>query len=150
MHFLLTQHVWFSYPLGIHIPNNVSLNTWLQNLLSKPEKLASQLFSLALWKLWEGRNQLIFKNEKFCPITNAAADFNSANFANPIQTVRESPASSEPPEQFNTKVNVDAGCFSNGTTGCGLIMRNHLGIAEFAVTHKRRSKLLQHWLKLWF
>lgn len=42
--------------------------------------------------LREGRNQLIFKNVKFCPISNAAADFNSANCANPIQTVRESPA----------------------------------------------------------
>jgi len=45
----------------------------MQNWLSKPDKLVSQLFSVTLCMIWKGRNKLIFKNEKFCSLFIAAA-----------------------------------------------------------------------------
>ncbi|PNY16580.1 ribonuclease H, partial [Trifolium pratense] len=147
MHCPLSKQVWFSSPLGLHAPNNVGLISWMQLWLSNPDKLASQLFSTTLWMIWKGRNKLIFKNVKFCPIYVAAAssdfvaEFNSGSCCNESNIVRENPDSWEPPEQAKFKVNIDAGCFSNGTTGWGMIMRNHLGMVDFAATHLEKIKV---------
>jgi hypothetical protein len=97
--------------------------------------------------IWKGRNKLIFKNEKFCPIYVAAAssdfvaEFNSGFCSKENQLVRENPERWEHPEKAKIKVNIDAGCLSNGTTGWGMIMRNHLGMVDFAETHLEKIKV---------
>jgi len=56
----LVQQVWFSSPLGLHIPHDVSLLSWMQSWLKRPNIYAAQLFGITLWKFWRGRNMLYF------------------------------------------------------------------------------------------
>jgi len=36
--------------------------------LSKKDHLAAQIFGITLWKVWQGRNQMVFQNHQFNPI----------------------------------------------------------------------------------
>jgi hypothetical protein len=56
-----------------------------------------------------------------------------------------------------SKINIDAGCMSNGTTCWGMILRNHVGAVIYAATKKENvqvSPLLtealgMRWTLLW-
>lgn len=68
MHCQLSQVLWFTTHLGLHVPNMVSLNKWLMQWLTNSDPLAVQLFSITLWKIWKFRNQVVFKSTKFDPV----------------------------------------------------------------------------------
>jgi hypothetical protein len=61
----LAQQTWFSSKLGLHVPPHLSLNDWMADWLLKKDHLASQLFGITMWKIWQGRNQLIFQKNSF-------------------------------------------------------------------------------------
>ena len=143
----MVQQLWFISALGIHIPQHVSLAQWLQQWITSSDKVASHLFSITLWLIWKGRNQLIFNKTTFCPvslaneISNFSAEFLIANTLK-IKSVRVSELESwEQPNVGTTKINVDTGCFQNGTTGWGYLARDHTGMVSFAATHLEKISI---------
>jgi len=147
MHCTAVQAVWFSSPLGIHIPSNVDLMEWMNQWLFKDDALVVQLFGITLWRLWQGRNQTVFSNVKFDPVQTALSpvvlveEFNLANKKPVIQPSRSVAPCWNPPELGTIKINVDAGCFSEGSTGWGFIARDHLGEVLFSATRKEPTEV---------
>lgn len=56
------QQLWFPSALGIHLPQQIRLAQWITD----PNTVASHLFSVTLWLIWKGWNQLIFNKTPFC------------------------------------------------------------------------------------
>jgi hypothetical protein len=153
----LAQQTWFSSSLGLHVPLQMSLKDWLAEWLSKKNLLASQLFGTTLWKIWQGRNNLVFQNSPFDPrqIASVAAEFvMEFNCAIGLE-IAATPTSStaDPwclPPTGMSKLNVDAGCFNDGFMGCGMVIRDYRGTVTFAATKlERKGKAPLHLLKLW-
>jgi len=46
-----------------------------------------------------------------------------------------------PPPPGVMKLNVDAGCFKDDTVGWGMVVRDHRGVVEFAVSKPERRQL---------
>jgi hypothetical protein len=136
----VTRAVWFSSPLGIHVPPQVDIKCWMRTWLAASDVLAQQLFGVTLWMVWKSRNQKVFNSVKFDPVnvgmcaSNFVEDFNKANL--PIRTLLETqrPENWSPPDRNFIKINVDAGCFLDGSTGWGFIVRNAAGLVQFAAT----------------
>ncbi|GAU48804.1 hypothetical protein TSUD_406370 [Trifolium subterraneum] len=137
----LVQQTWFCSSLGLHIPSQRSLQDWLVEWLSNKNILASQLFGITLWKIWQGRNLLVFQNTPFDPrfIASAAADFTFEFNGAENSEIVVVPTSHSidpwcPPPPGMSKLNVDAGCFNDGFMGCGMVIRDNLGSVLFAAT----------------
>jgi hypothetical protein len=85
MHCNVVRAVWFASPLGIHVPENIDLKSWILTWLTCEEHFGSQVFCATLWKLWFERNQVVFKHKPFNPLEVArcaadfVADFNQSN-----------------------------------------------------------------------
>jgi len=57
LHCPAAKAVWFSSPLGIHIPPNSVCREWMEHWLRKDDPLAVQVFDITLWRLCrEGTN----------------------------------------------------------------------------------------------
>lgn len=135
-----TRALWFTSQLGIHVPQQTSLTNWMKQWLSCPDVEAQQIFSVTLWRTWKARNQAVFNNAPFKPMDIAAAvsdfvqEFNNANGRR--RKPRKDPQTLkwEAPDPETIKINIDAGCFENRTTGMGMNFRNHEGSVWFAAT----------------
>lgn len=131
--------VWFSSPLGIHVPDQLDLISWMKVWLSAPDTRAQQLFCYSLWLIWSHRNQLVFNQSVFEPIVISKKAASLVEEFNSVNPPRNSPPASAltkwiPPPSGYVKINVDAGCFSDGTTGWGMVVRNAAGLVLFAET----------------
>jgi ribonuclease HI len=110
--------------------------------LKKDDPLAVQFFGITLWRLWQGRNQLIFKNSPFdlASIAQSAVllveEFNLANRKADCQPISRVPTRWCPPQTGTVKINVDAGVFTDGSTGWGFVARDHHGAVLFSATRK--------------
>jgi hypothetical protein len=51
--------VWFSSPLGIHIPDHFYLKSQMMLWLAAPDNRAEQLFCISLLLIWKHRNQKV-------------------------------------------------------------------------------------------
>lgn len=129
----LSKLALFASPLGSHAPFNMDIHCWLLDWLSCRNKEGSQLFCTILWKLWYARNQAVFKGIAPDLVTLAQTavqfiqEFNAANAKqrpHPIYHRREPTTTDQIAEHH---LFVDAGCFSNGHTGWGLIMKDLSG-----------------------
>jgi hypothetical protein len=133
--------VWFTSPLGIHVPPNVEFNNWFVQWLSLGDISVHQLFCVTLWKLWQSRNNCVFNCTKFDPAEVAYSavlfveEFNRANDMHAVPKVAAATSVKwqTPPIGF-LKLNVDPGCFPNDKTGWGMVVRDHTGSALFAST----------------
>lgn len=98
MHCSTAKVVWFSSPLGIHIPPNDVCRDWMEQWLKKDDTLVVQIYGITLWRLWQGRNLLIFKNTPFGPTQIAQSvvvlieEFNLANKKVEGQTITRVPS----------------------------------------------------------
>ncbi|CAJ2657983.1 unnamed protein product [Trifolium pratense] len=144
----LAQQTWFCSSLGLHVPSQRSLQDWLVEWLINKNVLASQLFGITLWKVWQGRNQLVFQNTPYDSrlIASTTADFtmefNGANSSEVVVVAANH--STEPwclPPIGKSKPNVDAGCFDDGFMGCGMVIRDNIGSVIFAATKLEKLKL---------
>lgn len=126
----------FSSQLGTHIPNNLHYHSWLLHWLAGPEPLGAQIFAVTLWKVWQARNQFVFKNIQPNPlhIAEAVREFVSEfNIANPPNQngISTRDNSADVPLCSNRHrgnyIFVDAGCFPDGNTGWGMTIRNNVG-----------------------
>lgn len=137
----LVQQIWFASPLGLHIPHNVNLLSWLQSWLKSPNIYAAQLFDITLWRIWRGRNNCVFNKQKFCPPLIAAEiagftdEFAHSTISETVQGTHLAPPCWCAPDMGSTKINIDAGCFDNGVTAWGLLERDHKGDVIYAATH---------------
>ncbi|MCH92536.1 RNA-directed DNA polymerase (Reverse transcriptase) [Trifolium medium] len=99
----------------------------------------TQLFCISLWLIWKHSNQKVFNQTAFDTIVFSkkaslfVEEFNSANPPRMSSPVCAVPKWSLPPIGL-FKINVDAGCFKDGTTGWGLVVRNSAGLVLFAET----------------
>lgn len=88
MHCSVMKLSLFSSQPGTHIPNNLHYHSWLLHWLVGPEPLGAQIFVVTLWKVWQSRNQIVFKNIQPNPLHIAeavrefVAEFNIANSPN--------------------------------------------------------------------
>lgn len=136
----LAQQVWFSSLLGIKPPPNADLLQWLSSWFQCKNPFAIQLLCTTLWKIWFFRNQSIFNNLAFDPmmVSRAAQDFvfefSAANQSIEKQTVAQTCDVWLPPPPDFLKINIDAGCNSNGQVSWGLIVRSHTAEVLFAAT----------------
>jgi len=58
------KEVWFSSPLDIRIPDlQTGINDWILEWLTCKDPYRAQIFCSTLWKVWQARNQTMFKNK---------------------------------------------------------------------------------------
>lgn len=94
-------------------------------------------------------NKLKFNKSNFSPntiaatISDAVEEFNIANKPQEraALSVTTHTLAWEPPSLSTTKINIDAGCFPNGTTGWGMVVRNHEGAVSRAETKLESLKI---------
>jgi len=151
MHCRKTQRLWFTSPLGLHVPPLLSLSNRILHWLSTPNQTASQLFSLTLWRIWKNRNEAAnfhwhvqqigqFDDVSIVQdVSSFAEEFNAACRPTPgmnssREPIPESSAGWKSTPLGVLKVNIDAGCFEDGNTCWGLIVRNHEGAVIMAKT----------------
>lgn len=67
-------------------------------------------------------------------------EYNNANKGKERVDNKKLPTKWEPPNAGTTKINIDAGCFDNETTGWGMLARNYEGTVSFAVTKFEKIK----------
>lgn len=141
------QQLWFVTQLGIHVPHNHNLNSWLLQWLKCPDPLAAQIFCITLWKIWKARNQTVFKKASFNPIYIAGTiaefieEYNLANQPLSKSNMRNDPERWKAPNVAAMKINVDAGCFDNGTIGWGFLVRNFEGKVSFTATKREKIRV---------
>jgi len=93
-----------------------------------------------MWKKRKASNKMIFNKEKFDPVVVATSvvdfvdEFNKANPKRSGQYFRNQLEKQEPPNLDSLKLNVDAGCFEDGTTSLGKLIRDHQGNGIYAAT----------------
>lgn len=134
--------------MGIHIPPSMNLGDWMLHWLSCGNVFASQLFCSSLWKVWDARNKLIFEDLMFIPAiiannaTKLISEFNEAN-RKPVPHSDPIPGAANwvPPPNSWVKLNVDAGCFNDGTTGWGLVIRDHTGAVSLTACKSEEVEL---------
>lgn len=142
MHCHLIQILWFTTHLGLHVPNQVSLNKWLMQWLNNPNPLAVQFFSITLWKIWKFRNQVVFKKVNFDPVVIAGSisefvtQYNAVNKIVPKDVKRKEHVKQEGSIVGPLKLNVEVGYFGIGSTGWGMLVRNSMGQVRFVATKK--------------
>lgn len=102
-------------------PKNVEINTWLLNYYLQGHQSA-QMVCTTLWKIWQGRNRVLFQVKGFNLIEI------SNNVANLVKNYNYAQATKHIKEKANIIVNVtnvaeaeviiyvDVGCFQNGFT----------------------------------
>lgn len=148
MHCQATQALWFTSSLGIHLPQNIDINSWLLQWLSSTE-LASQLFCIILWKLWKARCDIVFDKSVFNPLLLAESaasfvdEFNIVNVAAPRSSQVPENISKGAPAAGTLKVNIDAVCMLSGTTCWGMIVRNDVAAVSYAATLKVYPMLVE-------
>ncbi|GAU29911.1 hypothetical protein TSUD_148190 [Trifolium subterraneum] len=131
---------WFASPLGLHAPSNVDVNSWVLQGLSNPLVEGVQIFCTSLWKIWFHRNKLIFEQQAFVPheyeVASSASSFGaefSPTFLREIDmNTSDVLEASQVVSPICNRICVDAGCFSNGSTGWGLIVKDHEGSVIFS------------------
>lgn len=134
----ITKQIFFGSQLGARIPDQSNINGWLLQWLTCRDTFGAQLFCTTLWKIWFARNQLIFNNVVANPreINKAAAEFVAEySAANPRHNSGASNVSSgvDWSGQLAAKhVYVDAGCFSEGGTGWGLVVTDIQAAVSFS------------------
>lgn len=80
-----SRAVMFASSLGGHVPAETDLHDWLLRWLSCSDDEGAQLFGILLWKIWQCRNEVVFRNSRTDPVSVSAAawcflqEFNSAN-----------------------------------------------------------------------
>jgi ribonuclease HI len=89
--------------------------------------LGAQLFCITLWKLWDYRNDCVFNLKTPNPIELVTKvnfyiqDLNSTNASSHIYAPPQMLSENHVVRIENYTIFVDAGCFSNGSTGWGLV-----------------------------
>lgn len=147
MHCMAAKAIWFSSPLGIHVPSNVNFMEWMNQMLLKEDQFLVHLFGITLWRLWQGRNLVIFKSAKFDSVQTVQSavllvkEFNSLNRSVVSQLSTPGVSRWIPPVLGSIKINVDVGCLSDGSTGWGFIARNHSGNVLFSGTRKELTEV---------
>lgn len=145
----------FASQLGSHIPEAVELNCWILNWLTCKDMLGTQLFCTLLWKLWFARNQCVFKCIVADPVSlanNAMCYVQDYISANPRRQQQSSPQASVNVEtQLNSMFSmfVDAGCFVNGHTGWGLILKTKRELLFSVLAGEKTFMWNLSWLKPW-
>lgn len=138
----MAQLTWFSSQLGIHVPQLIDINQWLLQGLTCEDTMGSQIFGTLLWKLWGARNQVVFNHKPLNPIEVAQAAMTfvqELNTGNPSANVLDLQTPNQrqlPPVIEESRINVDVGCFSNGSTGWGLVAFVHTDSVSFAAGRK--------------
>lgn len=122
--------VWFSSPLGIHVPLELDVNDWLLHWLSCKNHFAIQVFCTTLWKIWYARNQSLFKNQKPEPHVTAAdgldfvLEFNKASPCKKVLRQQNPAAENDPVYRGFNVIQVDAGCYVNDLVALGCVIKN--------------------------
>jgi ribonuclease HI len=123
----------FASPLGLHAPADVDINSWVFQGLSNPIEEGVQIFCTTLWKIWFYRNKLIFEQQPFIPldVASSASSFVAEFCPNFLREIDVNTHVVHEASQANSlvcnRIYVDAGCFSNGSTGWGLVVKDHEG-----------------------
>jgi hypothetical protein len=134
--------VWFASPLGIHVPENIDLKSWILTWLTCEDHFGSQVFCATLWKLWFERNQVVFKQKPFNPLEVArcaadfVADFNQSNPVSQRTGNMQQIQALNSSEVFDCIAQVDAGCFPDGYTTWGCVFKNQAGDISMATCKK--------------
>jgi len=139
----IAKLTWFSSSLGLHVPQNSSLNNWLLCWLKRKDTLGTQLFCSILWKLWFFRNQVVFKQLSPSPPDIAIAALNFVDEFNrtvPRQKKqRQNHNAASPVVHRAHTIRVDAGCFSEGFTPFGCVFKDSSGNIYFSACKKERD-----------
>ncbi|GAU38301.1 hypothetical protein TSUD_157860 [Trifolium subterraneum] len=137
----------FASNLGSHIPVSVDVSVWILSWLTCKDMIGTQLFCVLLWKFWYGRNQVIFKGVVLDPIALAAEaalyvhEFNEANPRRCSQVVLQQASVSRLDDANMQLMFTDAGCFNNGYTGWGIVLRNVDGTTSFSACKREEIEV---------
>ncbi|GAU47092.1 hypothetical protein TSUD_369250 [Trifolium subterraneum] len=121
---------WFASPLDLHAPSNVDVNSWVLQGLSNPLVEGVQIFC-TMSKIWFHRNKLIFKQQAFVPhevassASSFVAEFSPTFLREIYMNTSDVLEASQVVSPVCNRICVDAGSFSNGSTGWGLIVKDH-------------------------
>lgn len=139
-HFLLKCHmarlVWFSTQLGIYVPLHSDLKKWMLEWLTCKDSYAVQIFCTTLWQLSYARNNVVFNKKIFLSHFSGSCSHGFRPRLLNSKVLNPSQPDWRPPAESWTKINVDAGCFKDGYTGWGMLIRNHMGEVLFAATKR--------------
>lgn len=124
------------------VPQFMDIHQWMLKGLTCEDSMGTQIFSVLLWKLWGAPNQMVFKHRPINPITVAqeamsyVQEFNSIlpnASGREIQILNQN---QHPPVIEENIINIDAGCFSNGSTGRGLVAYDCIDSISFAACRR--------------
>lgn len=146
-HMITKRHVMkitlFASQLGTHIPVNVETNSWILHWLNSFD-IYEQLFCVLLWKVWNARNQMVFKNIGPDPIKIAQSameyidEYNLANFKAACISTNAFVPTVQSEHTPCHRISVGAGCLNSIVTSWGLIISDMQQQVTYAATKKEQ------------
>lgn len=142
MHCEIAKLIWFSSPLGVHIPPQVDLNDWILSWLTCKDSFAIQIFCTTLWKIWTARNHCLFQKTAVIPHVIAAdaldfvLEFNKANPSKKLQRQLQQSDVREPIYKGFNLLQTDAGCYVNGSVAMDCVIKNQSDDIILSASHR--------------
>ncbi|XP_058739812.1 uncharacterized protein LOC131611980 [Vicia villosa] len=126
----VTKMIWFSSPLGLRLDPTADPLMVLTKGLSDRNLFVNQLMCTMLWQIWKARNKCVFEGVTVSPpkvvsdSVNYLAEFNCFIPQDRRLQQTENAAPRECPDDVFL-VQVDAGCFNDGTVAMGCVIKKH-------------------------
>ncbi|XP_058760957.1 uncharacterized protein LOC131634317 [Vicia villosa] len=126
------RSVCFSSCFGLRLPLNSDLNDWIYGCLDDSDVIGDQLKCSLLWQLWKTKNLLLYQQKSVEPWIVAEETLVAVkefNITNPCVKVKTPSFNSlETPSDHEVyTMNVDAGCFEDGSVAFGCLIKNQDG-----------------------
>ncbi|XP_058749860.1 uncharacterized protein LOC131622856 [Vicia villosa] len=139
IHCDFVKRMFFAGPLGVRVPEIGDVGDWLLQVFRRKDPNLEQVICFGLWKVWQARNALVFRNSVPNPsliaqeVNSEVLEFNAcvrldATVLRPLQVE----------SSFGNSwiIQTDAGCFEEGFVVLGCVIRDPLGEVVMVATNR--------------
>ncbi|XP_058776145.1 uncharacterized protein LOC131650453 [Vicia villosa] len=139
VHCSFIKRMLFAGTLGVRIPSVRDACEWLLQVFKSKDLNMVQFVCFGLWKVWQARNSVVFRNANPCPLLLAnevccsVSEFNASSNAATLSSLH---AQLEGNGGNCWSIQTDAGCFEGGVVVLGCVIKAPNGDVLMVATQR--------------